>query len=132
MFTRTNPGNELPGYFHESLRDRRKGGHRGQTTFFGMDRAKAKALGMVPKMGPAPESVPGTVRATAQYLVRAPRMVQAKDPAAAQEEATVSGLRDGLLRSHAPRGNVKTDVPRPSFFFGSGVRVPLGSARLQG
>ena len=33
-------------------------------------------------------------------------MVQAKDPAAAPEKATVSGLRDGLLRSHALRGNV--------------------------
>ena len=42
------------------------------------------------------------VRAMARDLVKAPRMVQAKDP----EEATVSGLRDGPPRSHALRGNI--------------------------
>ena len=67
--------------------------------------AREKAKITVPKTGPAPENVPGMVRAIARDLVKAQRMVQAKDPAAAQEEATFSGLRDALPRSHAPRSD---------------------------
>jgi len=65
------------------------------------DSERAKAP--VPKTGPAPENVPGMVPAMAQDQVRAQRMVQRKAPAAAQEEVTVSGLRDGFPRSHALR-----------------------------
>ncbi|MBT3257957.1 MAG: hypothetical protein HN366_16095 [Deltaproteobacteria bacterium] len=68
--------------------------------------AREKAKVTVPKTGPAPENVPRMVRVMARDLVKAKRMVQAKDLAAALEEATVSGLRDGLPRSHTLRGNV--------------------------
>ena len=68
--------------------------------------AREKAKVTVPKTGQAPENVPRMVRVMARDLVKVPRMVPAKDPAAAPEEVTVSGSQDGLPRSHALRGNV--------------------------
>ena len=62
--------------------------------------------GTVPKTGPAPGNDHGMGRAMGREPVKATRMVQGKEPAVALEEVTVSGLRDGIPRSHALRGNV--------------------------
>ena len=64
--------------------------------------AREKAKVTVPKTGQAPENVPRMVRVMARDLVKAPRMVPAKDPAAAPEEVTVSGLRAGPHRPSFP------------------------------